>query len=321
MADSIASRSVWTTALISFVGGPFAGFLWIGRGLAAISCLLLISGLGVVLLYIGFPVFPGTRLNEALASYSSLLAGLLWSGLVVPFAGRSIPDKWYSHGASVLLLAGAVGLGVALGVRTFLFQPLSMAAMSMAPNVEQGDYLIAKKNAYGYGLFIELVDSWPAEERWLAEQPQRGDVVIFRSPLNLEADYIMRVVGLPGETIQMIDGVLHIDNVPAALEPDGTYENAEMLDRPIVRQRETLPNGVSYKVLNISDDSMGDDTAPVKVPAGQYFMLGDNRDLSADSRFELGTVPFDYLRGRADRIFWNVLGNDYTARQKVAAGR
>lgn len=188
--------------------------------------------------------------------------------------------------------------GFAYLFRSLAFQPFTIPASSMAPNVRQGDLVFAAKFAYGYSRHSFAFGLFPIEGRIWVEEPRRGDIVVFKYPPNPRIDYIKRVVGLPGEKIQMIDGVLHIDDEPVALTEIGPRE---MEGATVTLQMETLPEGKAYHVLSIVDNALGDNTRPFFVPPGHFFLMGDHRDNSSDSRFDVGFVPFENLVGRVDR--------------------
>ncbi|MFC4624137.1 signal peptidase I [Daeguia caeni] len=197
---------------------------------------------------------------------------------------------------------------LALIIRTFLFQPFSIPSGSMRPTLLEGDYLFVSKYAYGYSRYslpfgLDLFNG----RIWSAE-PKRGDVVVFKLPSDPSVDYIKRVIGLPGDRIQMRDGVLYINDTPVKRELIGTIDNPDVteVNRPVEVYRETLPNGVSYDTLDLTPNSFGDNTRVFEVPEGHYFMMGDNRDNSLDSRFSVGYVPFENLVGRANIIFFSI---------------
>lgn len=199
---------------------------------------------------------------------------------------------------------------LALVIRTLLFQPFSIPSGSMRPTLLEGDYLFVTKWAYGYSRH-SLPFSPPifSGRIWGAE-PERGDVAVFKFPPNPSLDYIKRVVGLPGDRIQMRDGQLFINGEAVKREKVGEITNPDIteVDRPVEVWRETLPNGISYDTLDLSPNGIGDNTREFVVPAGHYFMMGDNRDNSADSRFSVGFVPAENLIGRANIIFFSIAG-------------
>lgn len=199
---------------------------------------------------------------------------------------------------------------LALVIRTFLFQPFSIPSGSMRPTLLEGDYLFVTKWAYGYSNHSLPFSPNLVSGRIWASQPERGDVVVFKFPPNPSLDYIKRVIGLPGDRVQMRNGQVFINDVAVPREkvaeitnPDITEEN-----RPVEVWRETLPNGVSYETLDLTPNGIGDNTREFQVPEGHYFMMGDNRDNSADSRFSVGYVPEENLVGRANIIFFSISG-------------
>jgi len=307
-----APRSMWSTALVSAFGGPFGGFLWIGAGRLAVISLVVISAVVFALTYIGFPVVSGVDLTW-LTNLSSIAPKILGAAFVLPFARRFKPDKWYAHGLWVLVLV-FLSYPAALAIRTFLFQPFSIPSTSMVPTLQQGDYLLVSKMAYGYSRYSVPFGLLPIEGRISGAEPKRGDVVVFKFPPDPSVDYIKRIVGLPGEKIQIVDGVLHINDVAVGLEDAGTFSYE---GNPAKLQRETLPGGVTHYVLDLTENSIGDNTRVFEVPEGHYFVLGDNRDNASDSRFTVGFVPYENLVGKAVRLFWNSKGNDYSPRQMV----
>ncbi len=199
---------------------------------------------------------------------------------------------------------------LALVIRTFLFQPFSIPSGSMRPTLLEGDYLFVTKWAYGYSRYSFPFGPPIFDGRIWGSQPQRGDVVVFKFPPNPSVDYIKRVIGLPGDTIQMKEGQLYINGEPVKREKVGQIDNPDITEvaRPVDVYKETLPNGVSYDTLDLSPNSIGDNTREFVVPPGHYFMMGDNRDNSSDSRFTVGYVPAENLVGRANILFFSIGG-------------
>jgi len=199
---------------------------------------------------------------------------------------------------------------IALVIRTFLFQPFNIPSCSMKATLLVGDYLFVSKYSYGYSHY-SLPLSPPLFSGRLGDfsKPERGDVVVFRLPKDDSTDYIKRVIGLPGDAIQMVDGVLHINGQPVKRERiEDFVDPAEGRGTTQVRRwRETLPNGVSYTTLDLPYNLQSDNTDVYHVPPGNYFMMGDNRHNSTDSRFpQVGYVPFENIIGRAQLIFFSV---------------
>jgi signal peptidase I len=211
-------------------------------------------------------------------------------------------------GETVSVVIQAVLL--ALVIRTLLFQPFSIPSGSMRPTLLEGDYLFVTKWAYGYSRHALPFSPNLFSGRILASEPERGDVAVFKFPPNPSMDYIKRVIGLPGDRIQVREGVLHINGTPVKRERIGTIDDVDIteMNGPVEVYRETLPNGVSYDTLDLSPNGIGDNTREYTVPEGHYFMMGDNRDNSTDSRFNVGFVPAENLVGRANIIFFSVSG-------------
>jgi len=196
---------------------------------------------------------------------------------------------------------------IALVIRTLLFQPFSIPSGSMKDTLLVGDYLFVSQFSYGYSRYSLPLSLPLFSGRIFGSEPQRGDVVVFALPKDPSTDYIKRVIGLPGDRIQVIGGLLHINGVAVERERIGDFIDDEG-GGAIRRWRETLPNGVSYDVLDLQDNSFLDDTQEYVVPPGHYFMMGDNRDNSMDSRVPsaVGYVPFENIIGKAQIIFFSI---------------
>ena len=199
---------------------------------------------------------------------------------------------------------------LALVIRTLFFQPFSIPSGSMRPTLLEGDYLFVTKWAYGYSRYSLPFGPNIFSGRIWDAPPERGDVAVFKFPPNPSLDYIKRVIGLPGDRIQVREGVLYINDEAVPREKIGEIDNPDIteVDRPVDVYRETLPNGVSYDTLDLTQNGLGDNTREFVVPAGHYFMMGDNRDNSTDSRFTVGFVPEENLVGRANIIFFSIAG-------------
>ena len=214
-------------------------------------------------------------------------------------------------------------LMIALVFRVVFFQPFSIPSGSMKSTLLIGDYLFVSKYAYGYSRYSLPFSPPLFEGRLFGRAPERGDVIVFRGPRSPSTDYIKRLVGLPGDQLQMKQGVLHINGAAVKLERDGVFleplvQRGQNLQQGCMRHEvvggetmcakdrfiETLPNGVRHIILNIDQDlGSADNTGVYAVPAGHYFFMGDNRDNSGDSRNNFGFVPEENLIGRAELIF------------------
>jgi len=220
--------------------------------------------------------------------------------------------------------------------RTLFFQPFYIPSGSMKETLLIGDFLFVNKMAYGYSRWSCPFGICPVSGRILGAAPERGDIVVFRHPVS-GADFIKRVIGLPGDRVQMRGGVLYLNGEAVPQEPAGTFtevyerqggagafprcENAPVgAGGACTKSRfvETLPGGRQYVVLNIEDGGFADNTPVFTVPEGHFMFIGDNRDNSVDSRVPqnvggVGMVPFDHLIGRADRVMFSSAGRSMLA--------
>ena len=244
-------------------------------------------------------------------------------------AGSSHDSGWWET-TKIIIQA----LAIAMVVRVFFYQPFNIPSGSMKKTLLVGDYLFVSKLSYGYSTYsfprrvefspFGLIDiNFPIlpdrlfSGRIFGSAPKRGDVVVFKLPRDQKTDYIKRVIGLPGDEIQMKSGVLFIkpagkpDWFEVPKKPIGTFTTpGEWTSEPIPVFQETLPEGKTYTVLDSNPRSEYDTTGVYKVPADHYFMMGDNRDNSTDSRVSpiangVGFVPFENLIGRAEIIFFS----------------
>jgi signal peptidase I len=222
----------------------------------------------------------------------------------------------------------------AVVIRSFLFAPFSIPSGSMLPNLMIGDYLFVSKWSYGYSRYAFPFGIAGFDGRVLGGLPERGDIVVFRYPGNDDEDYIKRVIGLPGDRIEVRQGALILNGRPVQRQRIADYAMPITANSPcraggaarqilaadgapvcaFPRFRETLPGGRSFDVLDQIVDGPGDEMPELIVPAGQLFVMGDNRDDSLDSRFELeeggvGLLPVDNLLGRAAIGFWSTDGS------------
>ncbi len=202
---------------------------------------------------------------------------------------------------------------IALGVRAFAYEPFNIPSGSMIPTLLVGDYLFVSKFSYGYSSYSLPLSLPVISDRVMFTEPKRGDVAVFKLPIDTSTDYIKRIIGLPGDRIQVKNGVLHINGEAVKRERVEDYivvDSHGSITR-IPRFIETLPNGRQHYILESAGD-MGslDNTPEYTVPEGHYFGMGDNRDNSQDSRvmYSVGFIPRKNLIGRAEFMFFSVDG-------------
>ena len=215
---------------------------------------------------------------------------------------------------------------IALVVRTALFQPFNIPSGSLIPTLLIGDYLFVSKYSYGYSHyslpgFLDLApNAMPG--RLFYSPPKRGDIVVFRPPGEPDQDFIKRVIGLPGDKVQMIKGRLYINGVVVPREQASPYQMEDGFRKPtdVTRYYETLPDsqdhpgGVRHQIIQLAGDEGGAANTDVfTVPPDHFFMMGDNRDNSTDSRVlsAVGYVPFENLIGRAQMIFFSIAEGEH----------
>ena len=203
-----------------------------------------------------------------------------------------------------------IAVVIALVVRSFAFEPFNIPSGSMIPTLLVGDYLFVSKFSYGYSRYSLPLGLNLFQGRILAHLPERGDVAVFRNPKEVNVDFIKRIVGLPGDHIQMIGGILHINGVPVKRDRITDYADKDrdgVFSRSL-QYEETLPNGKQHPIIEYyGDNGPADNTQDYVVPEDHYFMMGDNRDNSSDSRFldRVGYVPFENLVGKAQFLFFS----------------
>ena len=219
-------------------------------------------------------------------------------------------------GISEFIKTVVYALVIAAVIRSFLFEPFSIPSGSMMPTLLVGDYLFVSKYAYGYSRFSFPFSLPLFSGRIFERMPKQGDVIVFRLPSDTSTDYVKRVIGLPGDRVQVINGILHVNGkaVERTLVGDFKADRGGFgQPRRYLEYRETLPNGVQHLILEISDDAPMDSTDVYTVPDGTVFVMGDNRDSSRDSRFlaDVGYIPVENIVGRAEIIFFSLDGPIY----------
>lgn len=205
---------------------------------------------------------------------------------------------------------------IAIVIRTTLYEPFNIPSESMRPTLEVGDYLFVSKYSYGYSRYSLPLGLPLFSGRVMESVPERGDVAVFRKPSEPNIDFIKRIIGLPGDKIQVTNGVLILNGTPVPRERIDDYIETFPGGgvRRIEQFRETLPGGKSYVTFNLTDTNQLDNTGVYEVPPGHYFAMGDNRDNSIDSRVPpqadgVGFIPAENLVGRAEILFFSTDGS------------
>jgi signal peptidase I len=203
---------------------------------------------------------------------------------------------------------------IALVLRVVLFQPFTIPSASMEPTLLEGDYIIVSKFSYGFSRYSLPISPPISHGRLFMHEPARGDIIVFKLPRDPRMDYIKRLIGLPGDTVQVRHGTVFINNQPIPQKMTGTA-NIDIggFDQTADKLQETMSNGKTYTTYQVNpDDPAENSDHPFVVPKGEYFFMGDNRDNSLDSRFSpdndgVGFVPAENLEGKAELILlsWN----------------
>jgi signal peptidase I len=199
---------------------------------------------------------------------------------------------------------------IAFGVRTFAYEPFNIPSGSMIPTLLVGDYLFVSKFSYGYSRYTVAFGAPLFDGRMLYTKPERGDVAVFKLPRDNKTDYIKRIIGLPGDRIQVIGGILHINGEAVKRERVEDFVTTDQFGRQVrvAQYVETLPNGRKHNIIEESDTGSLDNTQVYTVPEDHFFAMGDNRDNSLDSRVSsmVGFVPVENLVGRAEFLFFSI---------------
>lgn len=299
MFSAFKQRRPWAAALISFVFDPFIGMLYLNRGWYAF--LYFIAEIGIFVLAANhWGLTAPALLNAAVGWVISLLfriVGAVHGIWIARSRNQDEPLHWYAHWYSVVAIYLAL-LAAPLLVKGFLYQSFYMPAGSMQPTLDVGDNIFVSKRAY---------DSAP---------PRRGDVIVFHVPHERGVSYVKRIVGIPGDRVQFTNGRLYLNGTAVGLGElrDPWHDCRTPGCPPIPQFVETIPGAPPHRILKAIDRGPFDNTGVVTVPANGYFVLGDNRDNSLDSRVEtfgciprsaiIGKVAIKYFDGINKRWVW-----------------
>jgi signal peptidase I len=203
-----------------------------------------------------------------------------------------------------ILRTTGVALAIAVVLRVVLFQPFTIPSSSMEPGLVTGDYIVVSKLSYGWSRASFPLNPPLFKGRFLDRMAQRGDVVVFRLPRDPSQTWIKRVIGLPGDRVRVRGGRVFVNGTAIAQTPTGMIPDHDAPDRTVLQVAERTPNGRAYVTYDGGPGQPGDDTGDYVVPADHYFVMGDNRDNSLDSRFSpasggVGLLPAENLVGRA----------------------
>lgn len=311
MLLAFKERRPWAAAIITILFGPFVACLYMGRGRLA---LLYLVAFEVVFYASVASLFIAGEPQPRLDLYFDIF---LWSAkflasVHVYWVARSINPEdrlaWFSRWYWLVAFSIIIPFALALTIRTFLFEAFSISSHSMAPALQKNDQLLSTKFAYGYSKHTFGLASIANTERLFGSIPEHGDIVTFKLPSNPSFTFVKRVIGLPGDTVQVRNGQLFLNDAPTIIEQVETTTGVPKIGSGTDSWptfKETLPNGISYLIIGQRFEWQGDNTEEYLVPDGHVFVLGDNRDNSNDSRFDkVGFIPIENLTGRVDWLYW-----------------
>jgi len=315
-------RNPYLTFLLAFIFGAPSILLWHGRFRTALAFFLgfnvavllpiALFRVGIDTSLMSLPVPTSNSASGAVVFFLVTLGALFLAFRVYRLEARPV---WYANWKVAFLGFGLLSMLLALGFRTFVLQPFSIPASSMEPSLRKGDIILVSKFAYGYSRHSFPFSAAPIEKRVFIAEPNRGDIAVFKNRDGV--DYVKRIVGLPGESVSVRGGVVHIDGEPARMEAMEYPEGARYCENRLAScttYLETLPGSLPHVVIDIAKGTAADDTREFLVPAGHYFMMGDDRDNSNDSRFGLGFIPYENLIGRVWTVIYNTESIAYDGR-------
>ena len=310
---AVTPRGLPSILFIGTLVGPGFLMLWLGRWkwalfyfAVALAATIAIGQIEAAGLLDARPVLSFFTAGD-LVSMAVQAAVAIGHALVI--RRDCLTRPWYRWIAAVPALLYVAALVLFLPLRIFVVQPFSIPSASLFPTLVPGDYVVVSKSAYGYSRYSFPFGLASFDGRIWGSTPERGDVAVFKLPSDTSVDYVKRVIGLPGEHIRMVGGTLVINDEPV---PRTQVEVADDYrgDAGVTFWRETLPNGRSYVVAEAEENGEADNTHEFIVPEGYYFVLGDNRDNSQDSRYlaQVGYVPLENFIGPVSMLLFNMNG-------------
>jgi signal peptidase I len=297
--ETVKPRNSLGLIVIALVLGAPALMMWMGRfKLSLIYTVAFIASVVALLAGASYGFVPLELLPRW--SPSTILSSFAWATSAVALIhsfklNKRAPRRtWYSKWFVALPAYSVVFVAIAYATRLFLLQPFDIPSLSNEPSLMRGDSIFVSKLAYHFG------------------DPERGDIAVFKLTSDPSIDYVKRIIGLPGDRIQMKEGIVYLNGEQLKQEREYIYSP----EPAVTFYRETLPSGRSYVIANSIPDSPVDNTDVYEVPEGHYFAMGDNRDNSQDSRYlePLGYIPRVNFVGRYAFRFWNSFGIPLTGR-------
>lgn len=307
--SAFTNRKPWATALLGLLFGPIAVTMYLGKGRAALLYLAL-TILIIVLIPFGLQVSPVALKMETgviLAAVAFHVLAAIHGVVEARRLNESKPTAWFARWYAVIGLAVILPNLVTSLNSAFLWEAFTIPSGSNKPGLRVGDFVYVSKYAYGYSRHSIPFSPEIFSGRLFFNAPEYGDIAVFKDPRGTGTDYLKRIVGLPGDSIQVIGGILHINGeavVRTSLELTPGESGSLTPDPDLKRYRERLPNGVEHDIYEVGDSLRFDNTRLFEVPGGHYFAMGDNRDNSLDSR-AIGPIPAENLIGRLALILWN----------------
>lgn len=305
--QTLKNRGAKTAAFVAVFLGPVIGMLYLNAGKEALVYLLITIGLIFLDEFYQHNAILNWETYSILSTLALYIFGAVHAFRLAKKANFQNPLKWYARFSCGLILftfyAFILAFFVLHSVRIVKYEPFHIPSGSMLPTLEIGDYLLADKSAYGYSKYSIPFNPPLWEGRIFSHTPKRGDIVVFDLPSNPSIAYIKRVIGFPCDTIQMKNGIVYLNGKKLEQKEIGTIEIPDNTsgDTSATLLSETLPDGSNHNILNIKDNDVLDNTDIYTVPEHHYFLMGDNRDQSQDSRVlkKVGYVHEDLIIGKA----------------------